>query len=82
MVANFKVDSFEIEIFGQNIPSERQNAYRHMLIEHKLIIERGENFRQKIIELKQKGFKTEPAFAILLGLEGNPYIELLKYESI
>jgi hypothetical protein len=76
--ASFLTGDFEIEIFGQNIPTRQQNAYRHMLIEHKLLLERGEKFRQKIIDLKQQGYKTEPAFAKLLGLEGNPYEELLK----
>ena len=79
--ANFIIDGFEIEIFGQNTPSTQQNAYRHMLIEHKLLLEKGEGFRQEIIDLKQQGYKTEPAFAKLLGLEGNSYKELLKLES-
>jgi len=79
--ANFIVDTFEIEIFGQNISPVQQNAYRHMLIEHKLLLEKGERFREEIISLKKQGYKTEPAFAKLLGLEGNPYRELLKLES-
>ena len=39
--ANFIIDSFEIEIFGQNTPTMQQNAYRHMLIEHKLLLAKG-----------------------------------------
>ncbi len=81
IVANFNLDNFDIEIFGQNIPTKQQNAYRHMVIEYKILIERGEEFRQKIIELKQQGYKTEPAFGILLGLNENPYIELLNYKT-
>lgn len=81
IVANFKIDGFEIEIFGQNIPTRKQNAYRHMIIENKILNERGESFRQKIIELKRKGHKTEPAFAIILELKGNAYTELLAYET-
>ena len=79
--ANFIIDGFEIEIFGQNIPTARQNAYRHMLIEHKLLLARDEKFRQDIIDLKNQGYKTEPAFAKLLRLDGNAYEELLKLES-
>ncbi|MGN8057993.1 DUF4269 domain-containing protein [Pedobacter sp. 22163] len=78
--ANFIIDGFEIEIFGQNTPTTQQNAYRHMLIEHKLLLAKGEKFRLDIIGLKNQGYKTEPAFAKLLGLEGNPYEELLKLE--
>lgn len=80
IVCNFKVDTFEIEVFGQNIPSENQNAYRHMLIEHQILQSEGEDFRLKIIELKKNGYKTEPAFAKLLDLEGNPYHSLLAYQ--
>ena len=42
----------------------------------------GEPFRQQIIELKEQGHKTEPAFGIVLGLTTDPYIELLKFETI
>lgn len=77
IVLNFILDEFPIEIFGQNKPTIEQNAYRHMIAEYKILLEKGENFKQKIIELKQKGIKTEPAFGMLLGLK-NPYVELLK----
>ena len=80
VVANFISDGFEIEIFGQNIPVEHQNGYRHMLIEHEILNAKGEDFRLEIIKLKEQGFKTEPAFATLLGLNGNPYEELLKFK--
>ena len=51
-----------------------------MLIEHRLLQERGEAFRRAIITLKQRGYKTEPAFAKALGLKGDPYLALLPYE--
>jgi len=75
---NFILEDFPIEIFGQNKPTLQQNAYRHMLAEYKILQERGEEFKQKIIELKKKGIKTELAFGMLLGLE-NPYEDLLKF---
>ncbi|KDN56478.1 DUF4269 domain-containing protein [Flavobacterium seoulense] len=81
IIANFIIDEFEIEIFGQNIPVKQQFGYRHMLIEDQLLKEHGEQFRQKIIALKQQGHKTEPAFGIALGLTGNPYLELLRFEK-
>lgn len=81
VVCSFFIDDFEIEIFGQNIPTKQQLAYRHMIIEHKLLNQDGEAFRQEIIELKRQGYKTEPAFALVLGLMGDPYIELLKFET-
>lgn len=77
IVLNFMLEEFPIEIFGQNKPTTQQNAYLHMIAEHKILEERGEEFKQKIIELKKQGIKTEPAFGMLLGLE-NPYEDLLK----
>lgn len=80
VVANFKIDDFEIEIFGQNIPTKNQNGYRHMIREHEILQSKGENFRLEIIKLKQNGHKTEPAFGLLLGLKDDPYQELLDYK--
>jgi hypothetical protein len=77
-VATFTLKDFTVEIFGQNIPTRQQMAYRHMLIENNILLEKGEEFRKRVIELKQQGLKTEPAFAFLLELEGDPYIELLQ----
>ncbi|KQB40365.1 DUF4269 domain-containing protein [Flavobacterium aquidurense] len=80
IIVNFKINGFEIEIFGQNIPTKDQNGYKHMLIEYEILQSKGDFFRLEIIKLKQNGYKTEPAFAFLLGLKGNPYLELLEYK--
>lgn len=80
IIANFKKAAFEIEIFGQNLPVQNQNGYRHMIIEYKILQLKGEKFRLEIIRLKQKGYKTEPAFGLLLGLKDDPYVELLEYK--
>ncbi|MGL6128927.1 DUF4269 domain-containing protein [Chryseobacterium artocarpi] len=74
---NFVLEDFPIEIFGQNKPTTQQNAYLHMIAEHKILQEKGEEFKNKIIELKKQGIKTEPAFGMLMNLE-NPYEDLLK----
>lgn len=79
-IAEFKTDSFLIEVFGQQIPTDKQNAYRHMLIEYQILKSKGHEFKARIIQLKSKGLKTEPAFAKLLNLKGNPYIALLQLE--
>ncbi|KAF2332006.1 DUF4269 domain-containing protein [Flavobacterium daemonense] len=80
VIASFKLDDFEIEIFGQDVPTQNQNGYRHMIIEHQILESRDEIFRQEIIQLKKNGYKTEPAFAKLLGLKNDPYSELLEYK--
>lgn len=79
--ANFYIEDFEFEIFGQDLESFQQNAYQHMIIEHRILVEKGEKFRQEIVKLKKQGLKTEPAFAKLLGLGGNPYKDLLKLKK-
>lgn len=80
IVLNFMLEEFPIEIFGQNKPTIEQNAYRHMIAEYNILEENGEEFKQKIIELKKRGIKTEPAFGMLLGLE-NPYEDLLNFKN-
>ena len=81
LVCNFILEEFPIELFAQNVPTKLQNAYRHMMIEYEILEQKGEEFRKQIINLKEKGWKTEPAFAELLGLKGNPYLELLHYKK-
>ena len=76
-LASFNFKKFTIEIFGQNIPTEQQNAYKHLIIENHILKEKGSEFASKIITLKKSGLKTEPAFAQLLQLKGNPYKELI-----
>ena len=82
VVATFFVNDFEIEIFGQNLPVSEQFGYRHMMIEAAILNKYGEDFRRKIIELKESGVKTESAFAQLLNLKGNPYETLLNFKII
>lgn len=82
ILANFYVAGFEIEIFGQDVPVKMQNGYRHMIKEYEILTNRGHEFRDKVIALKTKGIKTEPAFAQLLKIEGDPYEGLLSYRDI
>lgn len=81
ILATFRLDDFVVEIFGQNRPTREQEAYRHMIIENKILVENPDTFRQEIIRLKKNGLSTEEAFAKQLGLSGDPYLELLKLET-
>lgn len=65
-----------IEIYAEDKPSTSQYAYLHMLIENRLLNLLGNSFKEKIINLKLQGYKTEPAFGALLKLE-DAYAELL-----
>lgn len=78
ITANFNFEEFEIEIFAQAIPVQKQNAYLHMLIEHS-IMKQFPNIRNEVIKLKKQGYKTEPAFCMVLGLTGDPYDSLIEY---
>ena len=80
VLCTFQTNYFPIEIFAQHIPSVQQFAFRHLLIEHYLLEKNGPEFKAKIVALKGQGVKTEPAFAQLLGLDGDPYMALLQFE--
>lgn len=80
LVCDFWFEGFEIEIYSQNKPTQQQMGYLHMLKEYEILQANSNAFKKQIIALKQQGIKTEPAFAQLLNLEGNPYEALLNYE--
>lgn len=77
--ANFIFDGFEFELFAQPQSVKEQYAYLHMIIENSLM-KQFPNIRAEVIQLKKEGFKTEPAFCEVLGLEGDPYESLLNYD--
>lgn len=78
MKANFFFDGFEFELFGQPIPVKQQYAYLHMIIEH-AILRRNPVLKEEVLSLKKQGYKTEPAFCMVLGLKGDPYHSLIQY---
>lgn len=82
ITTNFLCDGWPFEIFGQPIPVEKQNGYRHMLMEYKILEILGLEGKNKIIEYKKQGLKTEPSFAKILMLKGNPYEALLELEKL
>lgn len=77
MVIQFTYKEWSFELFAQPIPTALQNGYRHMVVEHRILSILGDGARHSIIKLKRSGIKTEPAFAKLLGLDGDPYEHLL-----
>lgn len=82
VVVNFTFQNISFEIFAQNTPTIKQQAYLHYLIEEKLLKFGEDSLKQKIMNLRNSGFKTEPAFAHALGLSGDPYIELLNLQKM
>lgn len=81
LVAGFTLDGLPIEIFVQALPVARQMGWRHMLVEARLLA-LAPSLRPAIRALKQAGMKTEPAFARLLALAGDPYQALLALEPL
>lgn len=78
ITVNFQVEDWPIEIFAQNKPTTLQNGFLHMIIEDRMLNMYGKKFKERIIQLKSEGLKTEPAFAKALNLLGNPYLKLLE----
>jgi predicted metalloenzyme YecM len=78
VVLNFSFEGIPFEVFAQARPSIRQKAYLHYLVEERLLKFGGEPFKNQVIAARNRGLKTEPAFAEVLGLEGDPYVSLLK----
>lgn len=82
-VTNFYFGEFEFEIFGQPIPTKLQNAYRHMVIEKRLLSIGGAKSYRTIRDLKTNGYKTEPAFVAYFRIEcEDPYLKLLEMEGM
>lgn len=82
-VISFFAADFWFELFAQPVAVEKQNAYRHMDIEARLLEIGGKDAYRQIRTLKQSGIKTEPAFARYFHiLGGDPYEALLHLESL
>ncbi|WP_400194312.1 DUF4269 domain-containing protein [Hymenobacter sp. B81] len=81
IISNFRYEGFEIEVFDQAIPTSQQLGFRHLLIDHVLLQAGREAWRRAVQQLKERVPKTEPAFALLLQLSGNPYETLLTLEG-
>lgn len=82
VIAQFESLGIPVEIFGQPVPVEQQHGFRHMLVEDRLLGLGGAELREKVRALKRAGMKTEPAFARILGLPGDPYDALLALENV
>ena len=76
VVCKFEAGGFPVEIFAQPRPVEQQNAYRHLLVEARLLGLAGEAAKRDIRQLKRAGLKTEPAFGEYFALPGDPFSTL------
>ncbi|MBR2813130.1 MAG: DUF4269 domain-containing protein [Reyranella sp.] len=81
IVASFEACGWPIEIFGDPRPVVRQPGWRHFTVERRLLALGGEGFRAAVMAQRHRGLKTEPAFAVTLGLDGDPYLTLLELDA-
>lgn len=81
IIGSFRYRGREVEVFGQAVPTAQQKGFRHLLVEAAVLKAGGEAWRRAVRQLKKQGLKTEPAFATLLQLPGNPYEALLLLEG-
>lgn len=81
IVCGFSYEGLPVEVFGQALPAPQQYAFRHLVVEAAILEAGGETWRTAVRQLKQQGLKTEPAFAQLLHLPGDPYEALLALEN-
>lgn len=82
VVARFHCAGWLFELFGQARPVAAQLGWRHFVIEQRLLAVGGDAVRTAVMALRHAGAKTEPAFARVLGLEGDPYAGLLTLEML
>lgn len=73
--------SIPIEVYCESRPITEQLGFRHYLIACRVLHLLGAEAHDRIRELKRGGIKTEPAFALLLGLKGDPYLSILELEK-
>lgn len=81
VVARFHCSGWLFELFGQARPVAEQLGWRHFAIERRLLALGGEPLRAAVMARRHAGAKTEPAFAQVLGLKGDPYAALLTLEQ-
>lgn len=77
VLARFQAQGWAFEIFGAAEPVAEQAGWRHFVVERRLLALGGTKLRRAVRAARQRGMKTEPAFASVLGLEGDPYAALL-----
>ncbi|MFB6462945.1 DUF4269 domain-containing protein [Bradyrhizobium tunisiense] len=77
VIARFAWGGWPFEIFGAQRSVDEQQGWLHFEIERRLLALDDGRLRDAVIGLRSRGAKTEPAFAAVLGIGGDPYRGLL-----
>ncbi|MCW5738348.1 MAG: DUF4269 domain-containing protein, partial [Enhydrobacter sp.] len=75
------IHGWAIEMFGDARPVAEQRGWRHFVIERRLLALGGTALHAAVMKRRRDGLKTEPAFADVLRLGGDPYLALLDLEA-
>lgn len=73
VLATFEAHGWHLEIFGHARPVAEQTAWRHFVVERRLLALGGQSLASAVMAFRRNGLKTEPAFAAALKLPGDPY---------
>ncbi|WP_226634845.1 DUF4269 domain-containing protein [Novosphingobium profundi] len=76
VIAQFSICDLPLEVFGAPVPVAMQAGWHHFEVERRLLALGGSTFQAAVKALRHTGIKTEPAFAQVLGLAGDPYAQL------
>ena len=76
-IVKFAVGGLPVEVFARPEPVEAHESFRHHRAAQRLLALGGLALANQVRGLKAAGLKTEPAFAVALGLEGDPSLAML-----
>ncbi|MGY3036241.1 hypothetical protein ACVIIV_005411 [Bradyrhizobium sp. USDA 4354] len=77
VVAHFEWGGWPFELFGDPRLVDQQEGWLHFEIERRLLALDDGRLRKAVAGHRARGMKTEPAFAAVLGIAGDPYSGLL-----
>jgi hypothetical protein len=77
LVARFAWGGWPFEVFGDSRPVDQQPGWVHFEIERRLLALDDGQLRNAVARQRLQGIKTEPAFASMLGISGDPYRGML-----
>ena len=78
VIAGFMWDGWPFELFGDRQPVEQQRGWIHFEVERRLLALDDGRLRRAVGSSRAGGLKTEPAFAAVLGISGDPFRGLLE----